>query len=118
MAFSNEKSIKCTKGKNELVFLDEEILFNCNVFNMCDLSIREVAQSLVDAGKVGRMEIDVKWPKPSFPSWQVACGRGADGDRLCIEPDTDSIAIGFPVGDKFTRLRLLKGTFGNKPSFD
>jgi hypothetical protein len=85
---------------------------------MCELSIREVAQSLVDAGKVGRMEIDIKWPKPSLPSWQVACGRGTDGDRLCIEPDTDSIAIGFPVGDKFRRLRLLKGTFGNKPSFD
>lgn len=99
------------------MFLAEDILFNCHVFNMCDLSIREVAQSLVDAGKIGRMEIDIKWPKKSLPSWQVACGRFADGDRLCIEPDIDSIEVGAPVGDTFTRLRLMKGTFGNKPSF-
>jgi len=118
MTFSKEDSIKCEKEKSQLIFLANEILFNCHVFNMCDLSIREVAQSLVDAGKVSRMEVDTKWPNKSLPSWQVACGRGTDGDRLCLDPNLDAIIFGFPVGEKFAQLRLLKGTFGNKPSFD
>ena len=116
--FSKEDAIRCTKDKNQLIFLAGEILFNCSVFNMCGLSIQEVAQSLVDAGKVGRMEISLEWPNKSLPSWQVACGRGSDGDRLCIYPDLDGIILGAPVGDTFAQLKLLKGTFGNKPSFD
>lgn len=119
MFFSKQKSVKCKKDKDELVFLEDTIIFDCNVFKMCGMSIRQVGQSLVDARKITNMEIKTEWPNKSIPSWQVACGSGPDGDKVCIEPDLDLIAMGLQVGSEFKKLKLIKANYGGKkPGFD
>ena len=90
----------CNKGDKLIVPSDETIVFSCDNFNACEYSLKEIAQAIVDNGVVSSLDYDPKIYGSGATSKLVEryCGRGADGDVLCV------------IADKFAGKVLLKVT--------
>lgn len=100
----HEESQNCVNGNKEIdidyQWGDPELSFNCYVWNGCKFTLREVAQEIVNTGVVTSMEYKVE----NYAITQERyCGRGDDGDKLCVTKD--ALAGG--------RVRLYKGNFGS-----
>ncbi len=79
-----DEYIECQKDDFGSIGVHETKLeFSCMNFDACGLGIGELAQELVDAGIVYRMEYDAKESLLGIFSLSY-CGRGDDGDRLCV----------------------------------
>ena len=100
-----EESQDCVNGEKEIeiayFWSDGELVFNCHVWNGCNFSLKEVAQAIVNTGIVPSMEYEVRYLATG--TQKIYCGRGDDGDKLCVTSDA---LVGL-------RVRLLKGNFGS-----
>ena len=91
--------------------VEPSVRFNCDNFNVCGRDLDEVAQMIVDQGIISDLDdydIEVSphngWVTKSY------CGRGPDGDVLCVSDTNDFRSV---------EIELLKGIMGKSaPSFN
>ena len=98
-----------------------EVTFTCGVFNACDLSMRELALRLQRSGLVtGSMEFDSEYSAGYFEnsssSTSSLCGRGKQGEKICVSQTTSSLGQFVGTGD--VSVSLGKGLVGREVSFD
>jgi len=95
----------CINGEKQIDIIDGTLKFNCHVWNGCGFGLREVAQEIINAGIIDNLEYDVKIGSGGFSggNFESYCGRGRDGDKLCISFNS-LIGLG---------ITLYKGNFGN-----
>lgn len=102
----------CSKDNGKISFYDDEIRFNCGLFNMCDMSLKEAAQNLVATNKIKSLGMVLvqadKWLGTS--THFIYCGQGDDGEKVCLKPAFD--------GSDFGSLYLEKSSFGKKVGFE
>lgn len=98
----------CNKEDKLIVPSDKTIVFTCENFNACDFSIRELAQAIVDNGIVSELAYEPKVYNSNGSSKLVErfCGRGSDGDELCVIADK-------VLGKVLLKVTLDKGAFGS-----
>ena len=102
----------CKNGNSEITISTSQISFNCSSVNVCGLSADEVAQALINAGKVFYMEPSVDY----FEDVQILkyCDRGKAGDILCVSENDLSKIFGGGAS-----IHIEKGNLGkSKPKFD
>lgn len=104
----------------KITLLDDRVVFECGILNVCDLSIRELASQIQKSGLVnGSMEFDTTFSggliEGVSSSSSSLCGRGKQGEKICAIETTSSLgALSF----KNTSLVLAKGIVGKTISFD
>ena len=101
--------------------LKNEVTFACGVFNACDLSMRELAKRLQRSGLVtGSMEFDSEYSAGYFEnsssSTSSLCGRGKQGEKICVSETTGTLGRFVGTGD--VSVSLGKGLVGKEVSFD
>ena len=114
-------SIICVNKDKEIEInpVGPVIGFNCHIYNGCDYSIKEVAESISESGIV---DLEFKYSlkqkyvnRYSTISYTTYCARGNAGDRLCVEPDAPFMKKEYWKN----RVLLYKGSYGEpKMSFD
>lgn len=79
----------CNREDKLIIPSDKTIVFTCENFNACDHSIQELAQAIVDNGVISGLSYDPKVYSSGGSSKLVErfCGRGTDGDILCVIAD-------------------------------
>jgi len=90
----------CNKKDKLIVPSDKTIVFTCENFNACSYTLKEFAQAIVDNGVVSGLDYEPKLYGSGSTSKLVEqfCGKGPDGDVLCV------------IADKFGSKILLKVT--------
>lgn len=101
--------------------LNSEVTFACGVFNACDLSMRELANRLQKSGLVtSSMEFDSEYSagylENSSSSTSSLCGRGKQGEKICVSETTGTLGRFVGTGD--VSVSLGKGLVGKEVSFD
>ncbi len=99
----------CENSDKHIRPSNKKIRINCQAFNACAMDFKQLAQELVNQGKVDQMEYTPRFAK-SFDGTEVLieqfCGSGPDGDILCVEADKNI------VGETLLTVTLAKGTLG------
>lgn len=85
--------------------LGNSMFFGCGVFNICNYSTRQVAQTLLDQGIVGYME-----PSSSAVTGEKWCGVGRHGDKVCVVPNA--------MTNGTIAISLNRDQFGSAVSFN
>jgi len=101
--------VGCQDANKEIVILDKEITFNCSVFNGCGFTLQEIAQSIVDQGVIYALdyEPEMVYDLDMNPYYiERYCGRGQEGDILCIIEDMNLF------GQPIISIKLEKGNYG------
>lgn len=99
----------CESNDGPVVFYRDTIVFNCRVFQMCDYSVEEASQMLVDTID-GVDQVEIRSLIIHGNAQIKACGRGVEGDEICLGS--------FPgASEKFFALNLNKGSLGKKVGF-
>ena len=84
------KVLSCKNGKKTVTPSKDDIRYNCHTFNVCNLTLKELAQNLLNEGFVKQMEYKPRFIT-DFEGKKVLiekfCGRGEDGEVLCVEAD-------------------------------
>ena len=99
----------CKKQKARVILYEDRIVFNCDNFNVCHLSFKELAEDLVNNNIVEDMEYNTS----SYVQFNILtyvetyCGRGDAGDSLCVRKETEASGH---VGENL--LVLKKGALG------
>lgn len=89
-------SIRFSNGKIDV------ILISCFLFNMCEYSLEDGGQALVDSTIIGSLQHEKKFNTDAF------CSNGKAGDKVCL----------FGFEGKVDFLTVEKYTYGSpKPSF-
>lgn len=77
----------CRQGRSEIMVYEGEMVFNCHSLNSCGLSAQEVAQELINAGRIGSLEPETY--RDIDGNYHLRyCGRGNEGDILCVREFT------------------------------
>lgn len=110
----NAETFYCGDFPKGIFYLvDNRVLLPCKIFDICEMSIEEIAQSLVDNKIVSSMNFE---PYQESEPYNVReefneryCAIGEAGDKLCVRYHPLAIA---PV------ISLIKHRFGKKTSFN
>ena len=97
----------CKNGEKEIVPSEEKIRFSCANFNACNLSLRELSQAVVDQKIVSTLEYEPKYVNEGQTLIERYCGRGVDGDLLCVVADKNIL------GETMLTITVEKGTLGS-----
>jgi hypothetical protein len=113
---SGVKFMVCKNGKKEVQPSKDNVTFNCHTFNVCNLTLKELAQNLLNEGFVKQMEYRPKLTT-DLEGKQVVlqqyCGRGVEGDTLCVKADKNLF------GATLLNIVLERGRLGQgSVSFD
>ncbi len=106
----------CNKGSAQVRLSATEIRFNCSAFDMCAHPADDVAQRLVNAGKVDELTPSMNQDEVMSiidPTSSVStqwCGVGNDGDGVCVSEN--------PRDGNLRYVTLKKGSIGKSLSFD
>lgn len=106
----------CTKESAQVRISSTEIRFNCSAFDMCQHPADDVAQRLVNTGKVGELSPSMNQDEmmsiidPTNSIYTEWCGVGDDGDGVCVN--------GNPRDGNLRYVILKKGSLGKSLSFD
>ena len=77
----------CRQGRSEIIVHDGEMVFDCHSLNSCGLSAQEMAQELINAGRIGILEPETY--RDIDGNYHLRyCGRGNEGDILCVREFT------------------------------
>ena len=81
------KYLSCKNGKKSITPSKDNVRFNCHTFNVCQHTLKELAQNLLNEGFVKQMDYKPKFVT-DFDGNNVLiekyCGRGEYGDNLCV----------------------------------
>ena len=84
------KVLSCKNGKKTVTPSKDSVRYNCHTFNVCKHTLKELAQNLLNEGFIKQMEYKPKFVT-DFDGNKVLiekfCGRGEDGEVLCVEAD-------------------------------
>ena len=110
------KVLSCKNGKKTVTPSKNNISYNCHTFNVCNLTLKELAQNLLDEGFVKQMEYRPKLTT-DLEGKQVVlqqyCGRGVEGEQLCVKADKNLF------GARLLNIVLDRGRLGQgSVSFD
>lgn len=77
--------IGCEDGDKEIRLRESEIVYGCANFNACSLSLKELAQALVNQNIVPSLEFSTDRGIGLLPTtYDKYCGRGIAGELLCV----------------------------------
>ena len=83
---------------------DDKIFYQCAYFKVCNQGLQEIAQSLIDQGKIDQLTYDIN--RIGQTTVEKYCGSGVEGDRLCVVQETYE-------NKSVIYIELLKGSMGN-----
>jgi hypothetical protein len=100
--------IFCENGEAYIYVSKDSIVFQCEVFNICQLNLKEVAQLIVNSGVINSLEHDIKSAEfdGDYYQYEAYCGRGDFGDSICVEEKEDMYSR------PYTQIVLDRGTLG------
>ena len=90
---------RCDDGNKEIIIWERYIQFSCQTYGGCSYKLEEVARFIVDSGIISSLDYE-KWADVLW-EWDAYCGRGEDGDRICVRSRGSA-----------TNIVLEKGSFG------
>ena len=109
----------CLNGQKEIeIHTDsgptEKIVFSCEVFNGCNYTLREVQKAVIDSGVISDLdEYNTSTQALGLIKITAYCGRGSEGDRLCVEQASVPA-----MGEGYVEIILYKDRFGPGMSFN
>ena len=101
--------IACKDGNKQILPTKKKVTFSCENFNACKFSAKELAQAIVNDNFVSEMKFDPKLVNDGSSSFYIDryCGRGADGDNLCVVADKSF------TGGILLQIIIEKGALGS-----
>lgn len=109
------EQLVCKSGNMRISIGEDSFIFNCENFNTCNYSFREVGDLLVKQGVVSDLDYGTRTVSDGVNTFYIEefCTRGASGDALCVSNDMNLL------GQKIVSVIVSKGAVGDlAPTFD
>ena len=95
--YKGDEELKCKNNNKELWINEDVMVFQCEVWNGCEKTLREIADAIIKDNIISEM----KYYHGTDGKGNRYCGEGDDGDILCV----------IDVGPLPTFIRLEKANY-------